>query len=102
VLLSKYSDTVIGAGEFWLSKSGDLKVNGNSGSYLPGEKMIKAIIEVFEKVFPGIEIVYAPIEERPEYEVDPEDEGEEEIAFERAPEVGKGTNWGFGAGGFGE
>jgi hypothetical protein len=87
VLLSKYSDKVIGAGEFWLSKSGDLKVNGNSGSYIPGTDMIKAIVEVFRSVFPGIEIHYTPISERPEDEVEPaegensETELESEVAY---------------------
>jgi hypothetical protein len=71
VVLSKYSDKVIGAGEFWMSRSGDLKVNGNSGSYIPGTDMIKAIVEVFRLVFPGIEIHYTPISERPGDEVEP-------------------------------
>jgi hypothetical protein len=68
VLLSKYSDNVIGAGEFWLSKSGDLKVNENSGSYMSGTNMVKAIVEVFRLVFPGIEIHYTPTSERPDNE----------------------------------
>jgi hypothetical protein len=96
VLLSKYSDKVIGAGEFWLSESGDLKVTGNSGSYIPGTDMIKAIVEVFRLVFPGIEIHYTPISERPEDEAELEGENSE---TELESEVAYwGVGWAAGPG----
>jgi hypothetical protein len=61
VLLSNYSEDVRFAGEIWKTADGVIHINNNSGSYEPETEWLANILELFNRLFPGVPcVVEAP------------------------------------------
>lgn len=56
VLMAGWSKDVRFAGEVWKTADGVIHINNNSGTYKPDAKEMVKVMELFQKIFPGVKI----------------------------------------------